>query len=163
MLTSTYDRKLAPNNNNNTDLNESMWINRKQMNKNIPKSNLTTIIDLHKPQQLKNENLIENEKNVNFEANLNKIENTPAYLLPKIGTFCYDLLKSMLNNYAESSSKEIEEEQEKKEINGNETRSEDEDDNDEMNGLELNGKTDLITSNNFTTSTMRTITIKNHT
>jgi len=38
-------------------------------------------------------------------ANLNKIENTPAYLLPKIGTFCYDLLKSMLNNYAESSSK----------------------------------------------------------
>lgn len=149
------------NNNNNTDLNESMWINRKQMNKIIPKSNLTTIIDLHKSQQLKNENLIENEKNVNFEANLNKIENTPAYLLPKIGTFCYDLLKSMLNNYAKSS-KEIEEEQEKKEINGNETNSEDEDD-DEMNGLELNGKTDLITSNNFTPSTMRTITIKNHT
>jgi len=85
-------------------------------------------------------------------------------LLPKIGTFCYDLLKSMLNNYAESSSKEIEQEQEKKEINGNETSSEDEDDDDdEMNGLELNGKTDLITSNNFTTSTMRTITIKNHT
>jgi hypothetical protein len=57
-------------------------------------------------------------------ANLNKIENTPAYLLPKIGTFCYDLLKSMLNNYAESSSKEIEQEQEKKEINGNEISSE---------------------------------------
>ena len=89
------------------------------------------------------------------------IENTPAYLLPKIGTFCYDLLKSMLNNYAESSSKEIEQEQEKKEINGNETSSEDEDD--EMNGLELNGKTDLITSNNYTTSSIRTITIKNHT
>jgi hypothetical protein len=71
----------------------------------IIKSNLTTIIDLHKSQLLKNENLIENEKNVNFEANLNKIENTPGYLLPKIGTFCYDLLKSILNNYAESSSK----------------------------------------------------------
>lgn len=58
------------------DLNESMWNNRKTLSKNLPKSNLTQIIDLHKSNNLHdqfNDHLIENENNSKFEANFNKV------------------------------------------------------------------------------------------
>lgn len=58
------------------DLTDSMWYNRKSLTKNLPKSNLTTIIDLHKSNKLLNGEkfLIESEKNTKFEENLSKVK-----------------------------------------------------------------------------------------
>ena len=62
------------------DLSESMWNSRKQLSKNMPKSNLTTIIDLHKSNKLNDSqltnqiHLIESEKNLRFDANLSKVK-----------------------------------------------------------------------------------------
>lgn len=83
-----------------TDLDDSMWKNRSALKKNLPESNLASIIDLHKSNKYgENNQFIQSEKNPLFEENLSKIETTPAYLLPKVSTFCFDFLKSMLHRY----------------------------------------------------------------
>ncbi|CAF0710964.1 unnamed protein product [Brachionus calyciflorus] len=85
-------------NNADVDLNETMWENRKILAKNLPESNLARIIDTNKSNRINGEKdqFIEENRNGFFESNLNRIETTPAYLMPKIGTFCYDTLRSML-------------------------------------------------------------------
>ena len=116
-----------------TDLDDSMWNNRKSLKKNVSKSKLTAIIDLHKSNKWEDSasgELIGNEKNQLFESNLNKvwfekkfltqptclvfwmivivqIESTPAYLLPKVSSFCYDLLKSMLHKFGDGNDENV--------------------------------------------------------
>jgi len=81
-----------------TDLDDSMWQNRKLLKKNVLVNNLASIIDMHKSNTWNNTSLlIDSQTNERFESNLNKIESTPAYLLPKVGSFCSDLLRSMLH------------------------------------------------------------------
>jgi len=81
-----------------TDLDDAMWQNRKQLKQNAPVNSLASIIDMHKSNTWNNKNLlIDSQKNERFDSNLNKIEQTPAYLLPKVSSFCFDLLKSMLH------------------------------------------------------------------
>ena len=87
----------------NTDLNESMWSNRKVYAKNLPQSNLSTIIDLHKSNKFSDESrLILEEQNEVLSEHLSRIELTPAYLMPKVNTFCLEALKSMLHKYDDS-------------------------------------------------------------
>lgn len=79
-----------------------MFNNRKSLKKNLPETNLTSIIELHKSNKWNKDNqFIESQKNALFDSNLSKIETTPAYLLPKVSSFCYDLLKSMLHRFDE--------------------------------------------------------------
>lgn len=88
-----------------TDLDDSMWQNRKLLKKNVLVNNLASIIDMHKSNTWNNTSLlIDSQTNERFESNLNKIESTPAYLLPKVGSFCSDLLRSMLHRLDESAA-----------------------------------------------------------
>lgn len=87
-------------NETDTDLSDTMWQNRKLMTKNLPESNLAKIIDTNKSNKLinKNDQFIDeiNSKNIHLDLNIRQIESTPAYLMPKVGSFCFDTLKSML-------------------------------------------------------------------
>jgi hypothetical protein len=110
-------------------LDDSLWNNRKALKKNLTQTNLTSIIELHKSNKWADSyQTVTYEKNEYFEQNLNKvnlfksvfyclftliflifkikmkIESTPAYLLPKVGTFCYDLLKSMLHKIDDTNT-----------------------------------------------------------
>ena len=51
-----------------------MWNNRKSLKKNLPETNLSSIIDLHRSNKLgMSDQFIESEKNSLFESNLNKV------------------------------------------------------------------------------------------
>jgi hypothetical protein len=101
------------------DLDESMRANRKLLAKNQPQSNLSAILDMHKSAKYFDESkLIAEDRNEVLDSYLKKVgffafnqmiyseliyliffqvELTPAYLMPKVGTFCYETLKSMLH------------------------------------------------------------------
>ncbi|RNA06715.1 WD repeat-containing 75-like [Brachionus plicatilis] len=83
----------------NIDLDDSIWQNRKKLSKNLEESNLARIIGHNRLDDIRlgsADNFSSEQKNEFFESSLNKIENTPAFLMPKIGDFCFNVLKSML-------------------------------------------------------------------
>jgi len=71
-------KKKSLSTNIDVDLSESMWNSRRQLSKNMPKSNLTAIIDLHKSNKLIDSQMangeIESENNLKFEAKLSKVK-----------------------------------------------------------------------------------------
>jgi len=59
-----------------TELNESMWENRKILSKNLPQTNLSTILDMHKSNKYSSKNLIASKfssVNNDFEANFKRV------------------------------------------------------------------------------------------
>ena len=66
---------VAEENGLDVDLNESMWNNRKTLLRNLPRNNLTQIIEMHKSKNFNDlTKNVENEKNQQFEANLSKVK-----------------------------------------------------------------------------------------
>lgn len=99
-------KKLKKNNlSKNSYLDDSIWDNRKKMTKNQFESNIAKIIGHNKLDMIKSvseDNFSGDKKNEFLENSLKKIENTPAFLMPQIGDFCLNLLKSMLNKQNEN-------------------------------------------------------------
>lgn len=93
-------KKLKKNNLTiNFEIDESLWENRKKMVKNLEESNLAKIITYNRLDAIKIgsvDNFCGVKKNEIFESSLKKIETTPAFLMPKVGDFCFNILKSML-------------------------------------------------------------------
>jgi hypothetical protein len=65
---------LGKERNFDTEIEDSLWQNRKVLAKNLPQSNLSKIINLHKSNKFLDENkLIKDDRNEYFESNLNKV------------------------------------------------------------------------------------------
>lgn len=97
--------KKLKKNNLTLEIDESLWENRKKLAKNLEESNLAKIIAYNKLDAINSglgDNFSGEQKNEFFESSLKKIEVTPAFLMPKVGDFCFNILKSMLIKHNEN-------------------------------------------------------------